>query len=153
TSPLAGGSRSRASRSERQEPLEERPVALQREPQRLRRRLGSLSPFVLELAARRLEALGHRSEQLLDEKVRLAHRLARLVDERALDLDPVPPQLVAPLRGQLALPRQLRRGGHRYRLCRLVGRLAWIAHRDTSWSSRRSSVDGRPSSRAVSSER
>ena len=71
-------------RSRLQKPLEERAVALQGHPQVLGRDVLAARPLLLELRACIVEALCQVAEQLGDERVRLADRVPRLVDELRL---------------------------------------------------------------------
>src|SRR6185503_11582365 len=75
-------------RSGREQPLEERAVALQRDAQVLRRDVLATAPLGLEALALRGEALGEALHDGRDEGVGVLDRAARLVDEAHLDLLP-----------------------------------------------------------------
>src|SRR4051794_18487472 len=72
----------------RQQPLEERAVALQGEAQVLGRHVLPATPLALEALALGREALGEALHDLRDELVGALDRLARAVDEACLDVLP-----------------------------------------------------------------
>src|SRR6478735_8983415 len=91
---MAGGSllppagRGHVPWSGREQPLEERAVALERDAQVLRRDVLAAAPLGLEALALLGEALGEALHDGRDEGVGVLDRTARLVDELHLDLLP-----------------------------------------------------------------
>src|SRR5829696_2304416 len=138
--------------SDREQPLEERAVALQRQPQVLGRDVVARAPLAFEARASLAEPARELLQELCDERVRLRDRLARLVDEPRLERAPALAELGRPLLREERLERVVALDGLRRDVLLLLPasvaivrdqvrrRQPFVRHRVTSCVSRASST-------------
>src|SRR5436309_13020722 len=85
--------------------MEERAIALERDPQIFGGNIAILGPLLFELRALRRERFGKAFDRVRNELVGTLHCLTRRVDETRLDLTPAPIELVDDVRREERLRR------------------------------------------------
>jgi uncharacterized membrane protein len=97
---LTAGRRPARIASHVQQPIEERPITLQRDPEIFGGHLFTAVPLAFETGLGVRKGLGKTLNSLGDELVGLFNRLTRCIDEASLDIRPTWPQIVGDFVGQ-----------------------------------------------------